>query len=293
MGEPLAEQFDDFVTDNQGYLDWLELSSDDPTTVRSSVEEARLACRLLEAEIGPQSEVLEVGAGLGILSTFLSTKVARVVALEPGGTGFQSREFLGRDHPAMARVAWSTSPAESFHDKPFSLIFSLNVVEHISELEAAVANLSRLLTPGGRMVHSCPNYTMPFEPHFGVPLIPGAPGRTASLLPDSISRSDLWASLNFVTAAELRDLGSDAGLSVEFDEGVLADSLDRLVSDRDFGERHKVLHKVAKLLHPLGVVSLTRRLPAMWMTPMTVRMTAPAHPLSESPERQTSEVQQN
>ena len=31
---------------------------------------------------------------------------------------------------------------------------------------------------GGAMIHMCPNYFVPYEPHFGIPLIPFAPRAT-------------------------------------------------------------------------------------------------------------------
>ena len=68
---------------------------------------------------------------------------------------------------------------------PWALAFVLPYTAEQSRLRALEA-LDALLSPGGMMIHHCPNYTVPFEPHFGIPLVPGAPERTAALLPDRI-----------------------------------------------------------------------------------------------------------
>ena len=76
-----------------------------------------------------------------------------------------------------------------------------------------------VLAPAGSMVHTCPNYHVPYEPHFGIPLVPGVPSATRFVLPGRIASSGLWRSLNFVTSTGLRRTARRAGLTVEFEPG--------------------------------------------------------------------------
>jgi 2-polyprenyl-3-methyl-5-hydroxy-6-metoxy-1,4-benzoquinol methylase len=73
------------------------------------------------------------------------------------------------------------------HAGTFDLIFSNNVFEHVRDVQAALATLGALLRPGRVMVHNCPNYDVPYEPHFGIPLLPLRPASTARVLPKSIT----------------------------------------------------------------------------------------------------------
>ena len=150
----------------------------------------------------------------------------------------------------------------------FDLIFSNNVLEHIDDPVAALHSMRRVLTDGGVMIHSCPNYSVPFEPHFGFPLIPGRPAATRRVLPASISSSDVWNSLNFVTARQIRQWSTDLGLTTRFRSGALATSVERLGTDTEFRDRHRALAFVGQALVTIRATDVLRRLPATWSTPM-------------------------
>src|SRR6185369_16311116 len=98
------------------------------------------------------------------------------------------------------RPAAELDPAR---DGLFDVIFSINVLEHCQPLPETVLALSKVLAPGGMMIHTCPNYRVPYEPHFRLLLVPFAPRLTARLIP-RLASDPLWQSLNFVTAGDLR-----------------------------------------------------------------------------------------
>jgi hypothetical protein len=115
------------------------------------------------------------------------------------------------------------------------------------------------------MVHNCPNYTVPYEPHFGIPLLPIRPASTQRVLPSSITSTGLWRSLNFVTARDVRRIAARHGATVEFERGLLADSIDRF-AEPEFAARHPGIGRVAGAL---GVLTpALRRLPPGLATPM-------------------------
>lgn len=268
-------KFDQFLEDSTGYVDWLDQNCGDPAIVRTSLAEARNAACLFGGLLSPQDRVLEIGAGLGIFSAFVSNFVREMVALEPGGTGFSGRDDLDQTHAATSKVMWSTESANSYRDGSFDLIISMNVLEHIDNLDEAYANLATLLARDAKMAHSCPNYSVPYEPHFGVPLLPIVPHATARLLPARIADSELWHSLNFVRARDLVELGERHNISTTFVDGILSQTLNRLVEDDEFGSRHPLLKRIAAVAgKPLDAV-LTR-LPSTWMTPIVVIM-EPSH----------------
>ncbi len=237
-----------------------------------SLAEADYTLRWLEPWFQDGQRVLEVGSGLGLTSAFLAKRGVHVCSIEPGGPGFERyervnpilRSSLDIAHP---HFVMEVEDASSAQPGTFDLIFSNNVLEHVRDVESTLGALDAVLRPGGVMVHNCPNYHVPFEPHFGIPLLPVRPASTARVLPRSITSTGLWQSLNFVTASQVRRIAVAHGADVTFQRGLLADSIDRF-AEPEFAERHPML---ARLAVPLGwLTPAFRRLPPALATPMIV-----------------------
>lgn len=250
----------------------------DAGTVRDRVEmalaESAQTLRVLDGcEVADGARLLEIGAGLGITAIVLSRAGLEVTALEPSGPGFEDQQrlavaladALGSSHHVLTIEAERLDPA--VHGL-FDLIYSNNVLEHVGDPQAALASMASVLGPAGLSIHSCPNYSIPFEPHFRLPLVPGRPRWTATILPSRISGSGLWRSLNFIRAADVERSARDLRLQVVFRQGALATSLDRLSDDPEFRDRHRLIARLAPLLRRLGITGLMRRLPPRWSTPM-------------------------
>lgn len=245
--------------------------------VLGAAEAAQTVRMLAGVAVADGDRVIEIGAGLGLASAYLSSCGFDVVALEPAGIGFDEHasvarnvaELLGSSHDVLEFGAESLRPEDQGR---FGLIFSNNVLEHVESPVMALRALSSVLADDGVMIHSCPNYAIPFEPHFGLPLVPFRPFSTARLLPGRIRSSDVWRSLNFVTAREVREAARELGLQVHFRPGTFAASLERLDTDPEFRRRHRAIGRVAGLLRRTGVLRMMRRLPATWSTPMDFMM---------------------
>lgn len=239
--------------------------------VRTALGEAAFTLRMLAPHLDRRLRLLEIGAGLGITSAFLASAGFDITSIEPGGSGFEDNErinpvlraALGIDHPHR-EMEVETATEDALGGR-FDLVFSNNVLEHVADLGAALGALDALLSADGYMIHHCPNYTVPYEPHFGVPLLPVRPELTGALLPERISSSGLWSSLNFVTASDVLRIGSRHGADVALEGGLLADAVQRL-TEPEFGQRHPGLRRVARAVGPL--VPLLRRLPPAYSTPM-------------------------
>ena len=237
------------------------------------VGEARVAMRFVGPAIEPGLRVLEVGSGIGLFAGFLRSIDVDVTELEPVGKGFQ---FIG-----AARAALSDYSRPSFHldigvedlqpteHGKFDLIFSINVLEHVSDWRVALGACRSVLSTDGEMLHMHPNYAVPFEPHFNVPLVPFYPALTSRVLPNRISDSDVWRSLNWVTAGQVRRWCRTHGLEIEFRPAVLADMVDRVMTDPLFRQRHSgVVQHAAALITRMRLVRLLRRLPPTVSTPL-------------------------
>jgi SAM-dependent methyltransferase len=201
---------------------------------------------------------------------------ARVTAIEPLIDGFDlfahvRAELAARvpDLPPLSpRTAAELDPDRDGH---FDVIFSINVLEHCKPLAASLDGIGRVLGSGGRMMHTCANYRVPYEPHLRRPLLPLAPGLTARVSP-SMARHPVWPTLNFITAGDLARFARRAGLVLELEPGVMTSAVARLDDDPAFARRQGWAGRLARAVARTGVLSL---IPASWQTPMVAHLHRP------------------
>ncbi len=102
--------------------------------------------------------VLDVGCGLGMYTAHFLEFTPRVYGteIEPG------RAAEARGRAAGVAVAAETLP---FAAESFDVVFSHEVIEHVSDDRLAAREMVRVLAPGGRLALFCPNRGWPFEQH--------------------------------------------------------------------------------------------------------------------------------
>jgi SAM-dependent methyltransferase len=250
--------------------------------VATYCNEARVGLRLIAPLLAPGSRVLEVGSGIGLVSTLLANEGYGMVAIEPGasssGFGFMPhiasvvREVGDGDRAFLLDM--SVVDLDPGRHGRFDLVFSINVLEHIPDLEGTFSAMASVLEPRGQMVHLCPNYTVPYEPHFNIPLIPGAPRTTRFLFPSVVRKyPGVWDELNFITARRVRQLAARNGLTATFDKGVMGAFFRRLDTDELYRERQgPVAVAVHRCVSALGLLKFIDRVPASCASPMIFRL---------------------
>jgi 2-polyprenyl-3-methyl-5-hydroxy-6-metoxy-1,4-benzoquinol methylase len=251
------------------------------TMYLAAVEESRQTLSLLvDIQLVRGSKVLEVGAGFGLASICLAMMGFDVVALEPGGLGFEQNRsssiaFASSCAVHINHVAVSAEIADFGTLGKFDLVVSNNVLEHIPDVDKALTNLNNAINPGGVMIHSCPNYTFPFEPHFGIALIPFMPRFTRFLLPKSVKTSGLWNSLNFITQSQVKKNARVNNMRCVFKPGTMSKSIERLNRDPQFAERHQAIARIVKLRVVYVLLVRLFSLPPRFATPMDFLVCAP------------------
>ncbi len=151
----------------------------------------------------------------------------------------------------------------------FDLIYSLNVLEHVDNWRLALDAACRVLGPRGKLIVSCPNYSVPYEPHLGIPLVPFRPGLTARLLPGRVTETGLWKSLNWVTHRQVRRWADHRKASITFERGSLTRVSNRLNDDPEFRKRHgPLLRATARALRVTRGDRVLGALPPAMVTPM-------------------------
>ncbi len=221
------------------------------------------------AALPPGSAILEVGAGLMLLSAQLQREGYNVTALEPIGVGFsifsklQSLILEKAQSMGCAPTVLRYGIEELHQPESVDFAFSVNVMEHVHDIQAALANTLTALRPGSAYRFICPNYRFPYEPHFGIPTLFSKKLTFAVLHRAILGKTNLsdpagtWASLNWISVDAInRALHAQPSLRVHFRKTVFADSIDRLATDKQFAARHSAWITVP--LRAIAILKLHR-----------------------------------
>lgn len=109
--------------------------------------------------INDDDRVLEVGCGQGHLTKALADRGVDIVGVDANPRAAEVA--------ATEKVMCMRAESLDFDDATFDVILSVHAIEHIPPLEAALAEMTRVLKPGGNAV-----YIYPAEPIKGLYAIP-------------------------------------------------------------------------------------------------------------------------
>ncbi len=182
-----------------------------PSLVWRAGQDRRLAMikQFAGPRLSPEGRVLVDGCGVGMYVRALRSYTPHVVGLDIEG----ERAARSRDHSPLVNVAAGEYLPYPSHF--FDLVLSHEVIEHVQNDALAVAEMARVLKPGGRAIIFCPNRWYPFETHghywrgkyyFGnTPLI--------NYLPDRV-RNQLAPHVRTYTGGHLRKLVQDLPVTI-------------------------------------------------------------------------------
>jgi len=103
--------------------------------------------------------VLDVGCGIGMYTAAFLRETPHVFGVEI------ERERALQARERAAGVVQSPGERLPFADAAFDVVFSHEVLEHVADDRACVAEMVRVARPGGRIVVFVPNRLYPFETH--------------------------------------------------------------------------------------------------------------------------------
>ena len=148
--------------------------------MRESPQIAGLQAAILRDQVGPldpRARVLDLGCGNGS-----TVRGWLDLGFDAYGCDFKFKK--GDQVDALQRegriVLIAPSPYRlPYPDASFDLVVSNQVMEHVRDYPATLAEMRRVLKPGGHALHMFPSRLMPIEPHTHVPLA-------------TVVRSPLW-----------------------------------------------------------------------------------------------------
>lgn len=243
------------------------------------------------AKLPKGAAILEVGAGFLLLSCQLAREGFSVTALEPIGEGFSQFEKIRGYVMEYARhdgITYSLleCPVEQLDaSNCFDLAFSVNVMEHVISVDAALKRVARSLRPNGIYRFTCPNYQFPYEPHFNLPTF-FSKSLTEKILRRAILNSRratepqiMWNSLNWIGVKQVRQIcAALPGVSVRFHTSMISETLERAITDREFANRRSPwIVSVARFLVSIGAHRYFVRLPAGMQPILDCEMSMASH----------------
>ena len=252
------------------------------------IEEAEFSVRALSELDLTNKTILEIGSGAGILTAWLLLNKLDIRGIEPSALGFHFQEDIFSavlDHFNLPPNRIFDMTAEELTPEKlgkFHIIFSINVMEHVpvKNLELVFSRMKSVMLDDGIMYHHCPNYIVPFEPHYGIPLIPFFPQITGRL--KKVAQEDLWKSVNFLTLPRMKSIARKLDLKIQFRKKVLQETFARLETDKEFAARHSSLVTVYKGMKATGVIYLLGLIPPVLCTPMSFILSSKDNPIQFS-----------
>src|SRR5712691_2786826 len=104
--------------------------------------------------------VLDLGCGGGLTTTCLAQRGATVVGVDLSRASLHvaSRHVRGRGHPESVFLCGRAEELP-FADASFDVVWCTDVLEHLAGLPAAIAQIARVLKPGGLFLYDTINRT--------------------------------------------------------------------------------------------------------------------------------------
>jgi 2-polyprenyl-3-methyl-5-hydroxy-6-metoxy-1,4-benzoquinol methylase len=246
------------------------LTSSLNSSLDTYIEESHFGFKLISSDLlmlQPGSRILEVGSGIGLLARHIARQGFEVVALEPSAEGFEFMEKLQEHISAvpefmtLKNFSQDSNAIEGYTQvNKFDYIFSINVLEHVKDVEIATNAMLNLLNPCGHLRIICPNYSFPYEGHFNIPYLLN-PKFTFKIFSKRILAYNcedplgLWASINGIKLKKLSRIiqGNSRVVDFSFTRIAFEHYINRAATDKSFIRRKgQTLILVARKLFVFG-----------------------------------------
>ncbi|MDW8065740.1 MAG: class I SAM-dependent methyltransferase [Anaerolineae bacterium] len=106
------------------------------------------------------ARVLVDGCGVGMYMEALQAFTTEVYGLDIEESYLREAQARG-----LRLLVAAAAEALPYPDNTFDIVLSHEVIEHVADDRQAVAEMVRVLRPGGRILLFCPNRWFPFETH--------------------------------------------------------------------------------------------------------------------------------
>jgi SAM-dependent methyltransferase len=141
--------------------------------------------RVVDDMHGIPLAILEVGSSVGFNCLALAERFpdAEIFGIEPDGEACEVATKMAQDF-GFTNVSFTQGVGESlpFSTSSLDWIVCHTVIEHVNDVDACIAEMTRVLRPQGCLHLDAPNYIFPWEPHLQIVVPPLCPKPLMRLL---------------------------------------------------------------------------------------------------------------
>lgn len=200
-------------------------------------------------------KILELGCGSGILLSKLkiSFNNFKFDGIEPYLKAFKNLKKIKKDVNII-----ECSYENFITSKKYTLIYSVNVFEHLDNWKHFLKWAAKALEKKGKVIILCPNYAFPYESHFKLPIIYNKK-ITYTLFKNKIRDFEkqnncygLWDSLNFVKKHEvINEIKKNNNFKLNDNLEIIDIIFDRFKNDLEFRSRQIKFYKLSIFLRTI------------------------------------------
>lgn len=118
--------------------------------------------RVLGEDAVQRHRILEVGCGGGLICEEMARRGATMVGVDPSQPALETAREHAHQSGIADHIIYEQGYAEAlpYADGSFQAIVCLDVLEHVRDLRATIAEIARVLAPGGVFVFDTINRTL-------------------------------------------------------------------------------------------------------------------------------------
>lgn len=200
------------------------------------------------------SPVVEIGSGVGLLSFYIASLGYKVYSFEPESSGFTDmlkiKELIEdcweNEIPDVKFVNDYYSETYLLDNEKVEYFLAINVIEHIPDYANLIHSVRKKMGSDSIFRIICPNYLIPYEPHFDIPIFFNKKS-TLKLLRGKILNSkipnpiEFWNDLSWPTQSKLKRAAISSEMSAVFSRQTTKSYLERPFTDDSFSQRKNKL----------------------------------------------------
>lgn len=224
--------------------------------------------------VNKDENILDVGCGGGLLVDYLNMSGYKIEGFDNYLYDLRTKTI---NDAINTKGLVKNSNIKSFKfEKKYDVIFLSNVIEHIIDWQENLDIIIKNLNPSGRIIFLLPNYNVPVELHFMLPILYNKK-ITYKIFKNKIinyeknnDKSGLWDSLNFIKPTDLKKYLEKNNFEIKKDREyfgrliqiLINNSLNKdIFSKRKINLMHKLLIYLSKTFMFLKLFNLFKFLP--------------------------------